>query len=230
MKVIYRLRNNVSIVSSFSIFVFLISLLAVSLLAGRVFIDDNPADRFLVTIFYFTTQSNTIIFLILLLFIFKKNNTKWFKIFALIGLIDIVITGLFFHLFLANYMESVGFMQQILHTVVPIFYLLFYFIVLDHTFKIKQCWISLIHPVIYGALVYLIIHPFFGQILTQVMVNLPGASYVYPFLDPSNYQHGIGGLLLFIFGVLTPIILLITSLLIYLKSQLEKSLLKQKNI
>ncbi len=221
MKTIKKIRDNSSLVSSFSLFLFLVSLLAVSLLLGRVFIDDHPLDRFLVTIFYFTTQSNVIIFLIMIFYLLKKTNKSWFKILAFIGLIDIVITGLFFHLFLASYMDSVGFMQQVLHTVVPLLYILFYFIIIEDAFKIKDIWISLIHPVIYVISIYTWIHPLFGQLISRVMVDLPGASYVYPFLDPATYEHSIVGLILFNFGILTPTILVISFLLIYMKSRLE---------
>jgi len=223
---IFHIFSNFFI--SFSIFLFLVSLLAVSLLLGRVFIDDQPLDRFLVTIFYFTTQSNVIIFLIITLYLLKKFKQPWFKIIALIGLIDIVVTGLFFHLFLASYMNSVGFMQQVLHTVVPILYLIFYFVILEDTFRIRDIWISLIHPVIYALSIYTYIHPIFGQLISRVMVDLPGASYVYPFLDPATYEHGYRGLLLFNFGILIPTILIISLLLIYLKSRLEKFLINSQ--
>ena len=62
MNNILNLRNNKKFVTSFSIIFFLFSLTAIGLLIGRVFIDENPFERFLVTIFYFTTQSNLVIF------------------------------------------------------------------------------------------------------------------------------------------------------------------------
>lgn len=230
MKSILKIRNNPSFVSSFSIFFFIVSLLAVSLLVGRVLLSENPFNRFLVTIFYFTTQSNFLIFFVILFYLLKKDKGNLFKVFAFIALIDITMTGFFFHILLASYMENVGFMQQVLHTVVPIFYIAFYFIILKDTIKINKFWISLIHPVIYVVLVYLLIHPFFGDILIEVMTDLPGASYVYPFLDPSRYSMGVPGLLIFICCILTPVILLTSLLMIYTKSKLELAIIKQSNL
>jgi hypothetical protein len=226
MNNILNLRNNKKFVTSFSIIFFLFSLTAIGLLIGRVFIDENPFERFLVTIFYFTTQSNLVIFIILLLFIFKKNNKKWYSVLCFIGLIDITITGLVFHLFLASYMTSIGLMQHLLHTVIPILYLFFYFFIFSHQLQLKNFWISLIHPLIFVVSVYTWIHPFFGDTLLRVMTDLESASYVYPFLDPSIYVRGTLGLILFNFGLLTPLIFIISILMILLKRKFETSISK----
>ena len=226
MNLVLQLRNNKKLVTSFSIFVFLFSLLAVSLLIGRIFIDDNPLERFLVTIFYFTTQSNFLIFIIMSLFLLKKNNNRWYPILCFIGLIDITITGLIFHIFLSSYMSSIGLMQQLLHTVIPIIYILFYFVVFNEKIKIKYFWISLIHPMIFIISVYAWIHPFFSHVFITVIPDISGSSYVYPILDPANYTYGIWGLILFIFGLLTPFLILVTLGMIYLKSKIEQKVTK----
>lgn len=226
MRFVSNLRNNKTFVSSFSILVFLVSTLGVGLLIGRIFIDDQSFERFLVTIFYFTTQSNILVFIIMLLFLLKKDGPNWYKILSLIALIDITITGLIFHIFLTSFVANISLMQHILHTITPLLYIAFYYIVLDHKFKINQFWIGLIHPLIFLASVYSWIHPFFGHRIELIMLDFQGASYVYPFLDPATYSNGIMGLILFNFGLLAPFIILITILLIWIKSKIELSLIK----
>lgn len=224
MKSISNLRNNKTFISSFSIFVFLISALGVGLLIGRIFIDDQAIDRLLVTIFYFTTQSNFLVFMIMLFFLLKKDGKKWFKFLSLIALVDITITGLVFHIFLTTYVAHINLMQHLLHTITPVFYLAFYFIVLDHKFKVNQFWIGLIHPLIFIASVYTWIHPLFGDRIALIMLDFQGASYVYPFLDPATYNGNFLKLILFNFGLLMPLIILITLVLIWFKSKVEKSI------
>ncbi len=222
MKTITAMRNSRLFISSFSIIGFSLSLLAMALLLGRVFIDVHPLDRFLVTIFYFTTQSNIIIFIIMTSFLMKKSEKRWFEILAFIGLLDITITGLFFHLFLTQYMNSLGFIQQLLHTIIPIYYLLFYFIFIDDLFHLIDIWILFIHPIIYVVSVYTWIHPIFGPMLERVMVDLEGASYVYPFLDPSIYNQDSTLFFFLNLLLLTLIICVISFILILLKSLLER--------
>ncbi|MCF7929986.1 MAG: hypothetical protein K9L02_00570 [Acholeplasmataceae bacterium] len=221
MKFISGLRNNKTFVSSFSLLTFLISTLGIGLLIGRIFIDELAFDRFLVTIFYFTTQSNLLVFAVLFLFLLKKNHKKWFKIISLIALIDITITGLVFHIFLTTFVANINFMQHLLHTIIPLLYIAFYIVILDTNFKLNQFWIGLIHPFIFLVSVFTWIHPFFGDRIEQIMLDFQGASYVYPFLDPATYNNGFAGLLLFNLGLLMPLIILITIVMIFLKSKIE---------
>lgn len=223
MKTVMKIRNSSKFVSSFSIFGFSLSLLAMILLLGRIFIDEHVFDRFLVTSFYFTTQSNVIIFVVMTAFLFKRSKTKWFRILAIIGLLDIIITGLFFHLFLTSYL-SVGFMQQLLHTIIPIFYLIFYFLFIDDIFHVKDLWILLIHPIVFVVSVYTWIHPFFGPILESIMSDLPGSSYVYPFLDPLIYHQNSQSSFLLNLILLTFIIVFISLIIIVVKSRFEHRL------
>lgn len=225
MKFISKLRNNKNFISSFSIFVFLISGLGVGLLIGRIFIDNQSFDRFLVTIFYFTTQSNFLVFFIMLLFMFKQDKKKWFKILSFIGLVDIIITGLVFNIFLTSFVANINLMQQLLHTIIPLIYIGFYFIVIDNNFKVRNFWIGLIHPLIFLVSVYTWIHPLFGDRIELIMLDFQGATYVYPFLDPSTYSNGITGLILFNLGLLMPLIILITIGLILIKSKIENSII-----
>ena len=224
MKFFFNLRSNKKFVTSFSIILFVTSLVAISLLIGRIFIDSAPLDRFLVTIFYFTTQSNILVFVSMLLFLLNKEHRIWCKIISFIALVDITITGLVFYLFLSSYMVNVGLMQHLLHLGVPLLYLAFYFILLTSKISLKNFWIALIHPTVFIVSVYTWIHPFFGEMLSRVMTNIEGASYVYPFLDPSNYAQGTTGLLLFNLGLLTPFIILISLGLILLKNKFESRL------
>ncbi|MFH1692895.1 MAG: hypothetical protein ABH890_01275 [Bacillota bacterium] len=226
MNLILKLRNNNIFVSYFAIFVLGISALAVSLLIGRIFIDVNPIDRFLVTIFYFTTQSNILILIIMVCYILKQKDNGWFQILSLIGLIDILITSIFFHLFLASYLVGINMMQHLLHTGTPLLYLIFYFVIIEHTFRLKDAWIGLIHPIIFVISVYTWIHPIFGDTLAATLIDFQGASYVYPFMDPSTYQTGITGLLLFDLGILTPFVIVLSILVIYLKSSFELRITK----
>lgn len=224
MKFISSLRNNKIFVSSFSLLAFLISALGIALLIGRIFIDEHAFDRFLVTIFYFTTQSNFLIFAVMLLFLLKKDGTKWFKILSLIATVDITLTGLVFHIFLTTYVANINIMQHILHTMVPLLYITFYIVILDNKFKLNQFWIGLIHPLVFLVSVFTWIHPLFGDRIELIMLDFQGASYVYPFLDPATYTNGFVGVLLFNLGLLMPVIVLITIILIFIKSKIEKAI------
>ncbi|MBU1094064.1 MAG: hypothetical protein KKH01_06355 [Firmicutes bacterium] len=221
MEIISKLRHNKNFVTSFSIFVFLVTALGVGFLIGRVLVYESPFDRLIVTSLYFTTQSNLLVFIVMSLFLLKKGDKHWFKVLALIGLIDITITGFVFHLFLASYLSNINFMQHLLHTITPLFYISFYFIILNHIFSLKDFWIGLLHPLIFLVSVYTWIHPLFGNLLSSVLTDFQGASYIYPFLDPSTYSNGFTGLLIFNLGLLMPVIILMTIGLIYLKSRIE---------
>lgn len=73
---------------------------------------------------YFTIQSNVIVGVTCLLLALKLDRRSTvFRVFRLIGLIDIVITGVVFHIALAHLQELNGHAavaDQLLHTVVPI--------------------------------------------------------------------------------------------------------------
>ncbi|MFH0766694.1 MAG: hypothetical protein V1920_01225 [Bacillota bacterium] len=67
---------------------------------------------------------------------------------------------------------------------------------------------------------------YFGDTLAATLIDFQGASYVYPFMDPSTYQTGITGLLLFDLGILTPFVIVLSILVIYLKSSFELRITK----
>jgi hypothetical protein len=74
------------------------------------------------------------------------------------------------------------------------------------------------------ALVYLIIEPVFGDLMEELMTTFESARYVYPFLDPNQYERGIVGLILFNLGLLAPAMSLLAFVLNLLKSRFETRL------
>jgi hypothetical protein len=153
----------------------------------------------------------------------KQEIKPWFKYVAFIGLVNIFMTGIIFHILLTPFMGGVSFLNHILHTINPILYVLFYFFIFKDHITQRKLWIGILYPLIYVALVFILIEPMFGDLLDSQLPNFVGARYVYPFLDPREYDRGFLGVLLFNLGIITPIILGITSLLILMKSQFEKN-------
>ena len=203
-------RDKQSYKLSLLIPAFLVSSWAIFLLVYRIFEFPNQQDRALATLFYFTTQSNILIWFVLLLGFTKFAHHKWVQYLAFIALIDILITGIVFHVFLASFLDQIELMQHVLHTVVPITYLLFYTLTIKQKLPIRKFYIALIHPLIFLISVYLFIEPIFGDILNVIYPDLESARYVYPFLDPVYYELKILGLIGFISLVLTPFICLIS--------------------
>jgi hypothetical protein len=198
-------------------------LLGVLLLYTDTFYDPTATRTVLTTSFYFTTQSNLFITIVSLLYLLKQEIKPWFKYVAFIGLVNIFMTGIIFHILLTPFMGGVSFLNHILHTINPILYVLFYFFIFKDHITQRKLWIGILYPLIYVALVFILIEPMFGDLLDSQLPNFVGARYVYPFLDPREYDRGFLGVLLFNLGIITPIILGITSLLILMKSQFEKN-------
>jgi hypothetical protein len=197
-------------------------LLGVLLLYTDTLYDPTATRTVLTTSFYFTTQSNLFITVVALLYLLKQDDKPWFKYVAFIGLVNIFMTGVIFHVLLTPFMGGVSFLNHVLHTINPILYVLFYFFILPNHITQKTLWIGIIYPLLYVCLVFLLIEPIFGDLLDTQLPDFVGARYVYPFLDPREYEQGFKGVILFNLGIITPIILAITSLLIYLKSLFEK--------
>jgi hypothetical protein len=197
-------------------------LLGVLLLYTDTLYDPTATRTVLTTSFYFTTQSNLFITIVSLLYLLKQEIKPWFKYVAFIGLVNIFMTGIIFHILLTPFMGGVSFLNHILHTINPILYVLLYFFIFKDHITQRKLWIGILYPLIYVALVFILIEPMFGDLLDSQLPNFVGARYVYPFLDPREYDRGFLGVLLFNFGIITPIILGITSLLILMKSQFEK--------
>jgi len=213
------------VVFSISSFIFFFSIL---LLIFRAFNSPYPTLSLLTTFFYFTSQSNLLILLVTILYLLGHSKKNWFKNLSFISLVNIIITGLVFHIFLTPYIEHVTFTNQMLHTVTPIIYMIIYFIFLDFELPYKSVLITLIYPLIYMISVYLIIEPFFGNTLDLILPDFTGARYIYPFLDPRIYTNGFIGLLIFNLGLLAPLIIFLSLFIAYLKKLFDQN--THKNI
>lgn len=216
------LRDRKSFSLILTLLVFISGLMSLMMLYGDSLFDPTAPRTVLTTSFYFTTQSNFLITLIALIYFFKLYNKDWFKYIAFIALVNIFMTGIIFHLLISPYMSGVSFLNHLLHTINPILYILFYFFILKDYITQKQIWIGLVYPLIYVVFVFLFVEPFFGDLLDQQLPDFVGARYVYPFLDPREYEQGFKGLLLFNLGIITPVVICTTSLLIFLKSKFER--------
>lgn len=219
-----RIRDRERATKIFAYIVLFWGLLGIGLQTARSLLGDNPLQYTLITHFYFTTQSNILVTLVAVLFLFKQKKGQGFAILAFISLVNISVTGIVFHLLLTPYMGSVSFLNHVLHTINPVIYLAFYYMIITQHLEVKKFWVSLIYPLLYIATVYVIIEPFFGDLMDQLMTTFESPRFVYPFLDPGNYERGVIGLILFNFGILTPLICLLSFLLNYLKFKLEKKL------
>jgi hypothetical protein len=218
---IQTIRSSSIISHSISILVMLGGILGISLQLYRAFVFENRAAALATTYVYFTTQSNILVILIPLFFMFGFHQKRWFKNLAFITLINISITSIIFHILISPYMLNVGFMQQILHTVNPIFYVLFYFLLIDYFIPLHKIWIGLIYPLLYMGFVYLFAEPVLGDLLELASPTFQSARYVYPFLDPGLYSNGVTGLIIFNLGIIAPLILIFTLFLAYLKKKFE---------
>lgn len=185
---------------------------------------ENTFVNWVIILFYFTTQSNILVFVVSLLYVLNQNKKSFFKYFAFIVLFNISITAIIFHTLLTSTISHVDYLQHALHTFVPILYILFYFLIIGETFKTRHAWVALIYPLVFTLNVYLWKEPLFGNYLDLLYDRLPGMRYIYPFFDPSQYPGGSLDLVLFLFGLLTPILTLFSYGLLLFKNIFEKQL------
>lgn len=218
------MRDRNSISKGFAYLILFWGLVGVGLQTLRSLLGTNPFQLVLFTHFYFTTQSNILLIIISSLFLFKQKRGSSFTSLAFIALINIFVTGVVFHTLLIPYMPNVSFLNHILHTINPLLYIIFYIFIIEDHLPVKKFYIALIYPLVYLLFVYLIVEPIFGDMMDATLGVFDSARYVYPFLDPRNYERGIVGLLLFNLGILAPIISLISYVFCYLKMRIEKSL------
>lgn len=219
-----RIRNREIISKIFAYIVLFWGLAGVCLQTARSLLGVNPLAYTLITYFYFTTQSNILVIIVSLIFLFKEKKGKHFASLSFITLINISVTGIIFHTLLTPYMDEVTFLNHILHTIVPILYFIFYFISIKTYLPVHKFWVSLIYPLSYMIFVYMIVEPIFGNLMDSLMETFDNARYVYPFLDPNNYQNGVLGLLLFNLGLLAPIIALFSFVLCRMKYKFEQKI------
>ena len=215
-----RLIHNKKFILIYSVLVLLFGILGITLEVARALLDDHFAATLLVTFLYFTTQSNLLLTITLLLFLSKNKHKKSIKYLAFITLVNICITGIVFHVLLVPYMDEIGFIHHILHTVNPILYVIFYYLIYDEKIPLNKVWISLIYPLVFMASVYIFIEPFLGDLIENTIPNFQSARYVYPFLDPGNYERETLGLIAFNLGLLAPMFTLFSYLLLYLKQKI----------
>lgn len=224
MKSISSLRFKKNMSLYFSYIVLLSSFVSVLI---QLISSMNASKYGYTTLIYFTIQSNLFVSLISLVFILKKHSRQWFKYLSFITLINISITALVFHSMLTPYMESVGILQQMLHTINPLLYIFFYFIFVDSIISFKSIWISLVYPLLYMVFVFGFVSPLLGDIMESSSSSMNSGRYVYPFLNPNNYDNDYIGLLIFNLLILAPSILILSGILIYIKQKYEKTYLSK---
>jgi len=225
MQFIKDLRTNDKKVKVISYTIcFITSLTVLIQLISALFIAKDGLSRLI----YFTIQSNLLVAVILLLFILKKDDKVWFNRLAFIGLTNISVTGIVFHVLLTPYMSSINFMQHMLHTFNPLFYILFYYFIIAKFIPLKEIYITLIYPLLYTVFVFFFVAPVLGDYLESMTGSWQASRYVYPFLNPNNYKNGLVGMLIFNLGILAPSILGFSVILQQLKQKLELSMTKKE--
>jgi hypothetical protein len=134
------------------------------------------------SILFFTIQSNFIVGIACLFFLFNFSGTKnkFFAVFSTIALFDILITGIVFNIFLLDFLKTP--IHVIQHMVTPVLYLLLYCFYMLDTLKIKDTLFLLIHPLLYFG---------FGLTLNIIGGKYTGEGYnpyaIYPFFDVYNF-------------------------------------------
>lgn len=225
MNWVLSLRSNERKVKIISVFLLIVTSLTVLFqIVSALFIAKDGLSRLI----YFTIQSNILIAIVLLFYILKKQQHLWFNRLAFIGLVNISVTGIVFHVLLAPYMSIISFMQHMLHTINPLLYILFYFFIISTFIPLKELYISLIYPLLYILFVFFFVSPVLGNYLESMTGSWQVSRYVYPFLNPSNYRNGIIGMLIFNLGILAPSIFGFSFLLRHFKQKLESSITKKE--
>lgn len=159
---------------------------------------------------YFTNQSNVLVTIILGLYLFDQQDRPYFKYLAVVGLVNILMTGIIYHV-IVNGLEgffNVGFNGHIVHTFNPLLYPVFYFILVAPSIKIHQFWVSLIYPALYFV-IFLITGAFTDW-------------YPYNFMNPTVPGSDIISVLIFCLGVLLPVIAVFTVGLVGAKYYMEQ--------
>jgi hypothetical protein len=202
---------------------FLFSLLSVILLIARVLRNDDPGRALIATSFYYTTQSNVLVFIVVFLYVLGFRKSRWFHFPAFIAAVDISITGIVFNILLTSYVPEMNFMQHLLHTIVPVLYVTFYLLIIYTKLTFSNVFIIMVHPILFLLSVYLLASTLFKDLLRQIYTEFDRPEYIYPFLDPSNYERGVVGVLLFASLVLTPSFIVLGLIFIRLKGILPKT-------
>jgi len=198
--VINKIRNNRNLKTLIFGLAFSFSVIAMFNL-----VDNGSFVSLLERLRMFTNISNVIIFVVLVLYAFKLDDKWWFKYVAVIGLVSILMTGIIFHLFVSD--GNVDLKGHVVHTINPIMYPVFYYLLITPSIKLKYFWVTLLLPLLYFVVILAL-----GPVTNW---------YPYDFMNPTLPNKDLLGVLIFCIGILLPVISLLTLLLIYLKSLLE---------
>lgn len=161
----------------------------------------------------FTNISNIIVFVVVGLYLLNIHQKKWYKYLAVIGLVAILMTGIIYHALLAE--PGMSFQNHVVHTINPVLFAVFYYLLIQEGIKLRHVWVSLILPTLY-----------FGIILA---VGPWTNWYPYNFMNPTYGNQSLGSVLIFCLGIMLPVIVLFTVLLVLLKNFLEKLINKGLN-
>lgn len=161
----------------------------------------------------FTNISNIIVFVVVGLYLLNIHQRKWYKYLAVIGLVAILMTGIIYHALLAE--PGMSFQNHVVHTINPALFAVFYYLLIQKGIKLRHVWVSLILPILY-----------FGIILA---VGPWTNWYPYNFMNPTYGDQSLGSVLIFCLGIMLPVIVLFTVLLVLLKNFLEKLINKGLN-
>lgn len=156
---------------------------------------------------YFSNQAVLFVFVTVIAYYMSFDERKWFKYLASITLMNIMMTGIIFHLLLANEFPP-DFHSHLLHTVVPILYILFYFISISNPLETKKFYVILYYPLVY-FLIFLLSGPLTGF-------------YPYDFMNVS--EHGLGPVLKVTLLFMTPAITVVALVSLYLKNLFESKI------
>lgn len=159
---------------------------------------------------YFTNQSNIIVLVTVTLYWARYDNKKWFRYLASIALVNIFITSTGFHFILAP--ETIDYYGHLSHTINPILYILWYFIVVRDIVPLKLFWINIIYPMTY-------------LLLVLILGTFPLGFYPYGFLDVA--ENGLANVLQFTLTILFPLYTVVALLMTTLKYQLEQRVFRK---
>ena len=160
-------------------------------------------DAGLIFLRYFTIQSNILVILVCLLYLFQIEF-KGSKYLYHATLLSILVTSIVFHTMLTGY--GLTLKNHLTHTFAPFMYSVFYVLFVHKSVSFKLFWTTLIHP-----LGYFIIFMIYGA-LTQF--------YPYPFMDVELI--GWGNVLRISLLILFPAMIVGAMLLTLLKIKIEK--------
>jgi len=186
---------------------FLFSLLGMILLMARALRNEVPAHALIATSFYYTTQSNVIVFIVLSLYVLGFRKARSFHILAYIAAVDISVTGIIFNVLLTSYVPEMNFMQYLLHLIIPILFVTFYVLIINTKLTFFNIFVIFVHPILF---------------LMSTYPDFDRPEYIYPFLDPINYEQGVVGVLRFGSLVLVPLFIVLGIIFFYVKSRFPK--------